>query len=558
MLAKQFATLAPEVTPTGNHRGTTTAVTFMEGVFAWCFLLLQWNFIARSCTIAEIMLAHIGWRDDHLICTTPRTKTDTTAEKSFPKSFFANPSNPFICPILALAVFFFSRPTFSRQQHKLFDGENQEDRYSKLLTRTLQSMPDSLAAHLGAKRDEIGTHGAGRKGPASFVLAHPGGPTAVSVYLRAGWSLGNVQDRYIFEGEGSDQFCGRALCGLNLNSVEFALLPPHFTKDSELTISDAEWQIIMPNYSSFPETFRQCAPFFLASLVYHTDFLRSKLSAAHPIFTSQVFATGTIERLRGQAVTGSSKCPLTGMQACGIPPFMMTAVKVDLFQARLEVVENNMQQAVTDSTNNIIKKLEQLPLALRETMLENFVVEGAVPITRADMEKQFKLLSAELLATISTRLGALPSLPSSPQETNTEQPRNFHWQTWLWGGLLRQRIVPEGWKLPRVSFRDFYLLWYFGNEDTRIGPLCQLHESDLSKPDRTQLSRCRGVIKALEEQEARLNDSGLDKLTRAQLFDDAFDRLVCRIYGKQNTRCHELQVSTLYNKMCLKRKTPEP
>eukprot|EP00301_Raphidiophrys_heterophryoidea_P004019 c11782_g1_i1.p1 GENE.c11782_g1_i1~~c11782_g1_i1.p1 ORF type:complete len:262 (+),score=38.52 c11782_g1_i1:661-1446(+) len=67
LMAKKFATLTPEVTSTGNHRGTTTAATFMEGVFAWCFLLLQWNFIARSCTIAEIMLAHIGWRDDHLI-----------------------------------------------------------------------------------------------------------------------------------------------------------------------------------------------------------------------------------------------------------------------------------------------------------------------------------------------------------------------------------------------------------------------------------------------------------------------------------------------------------
>jgi hypothetical protein len=34
--------------------------------------------------------------------------------------------------------------------------------------------------------------------------------SAVAVYLRAGWSLGNVQDRYIFSGAGSDQVVGRA------------------------------------------------------------------------------------------------------------------------------------------------------------------------------------------------------------------------------------------------------------------------------------------------------------------------------------------------------------
>ena len=31
-----------------------------------------------------------------------------------------------------------------------------------------------------------------------------GGPNAIAIYIRAGWSLG-VQDRYIFEAGGNDQ-----------------------------------------------------------------------------------------------------------------------------------------------------------------------------------------------------------------------------------------------------------------------------------------------------------------------------------------------------------------
>ena len=44
--------------------------------------------------------------------------------------------------------------------------------------------------------------------------------SAVAVYLRAGWSIGNTQDRYIFSGAGSDQIVGRAVCGLPIQSMD--------------------------------------------------------------------------------------------------------------------------------------------------------------------------------------------------------------------------------------------------------------------------------------------------------------------------------------------------
>lgn len=74
--------------------------------------------------------------------------------------------------------------------------------------------------------------------------------------LRAGWSLGPVQSRYILEGEGGDQVCGRAATGLPVIDISFANLPPHFIKgDSGLTAS--EWDDILPGYSTFyPKSFR--------------------------------------------------------------------------------------------------------------------------------------------------------------------------------------------------------------------------------------------------------------------------------------------------------------
>ena len=55
--------------------------------------------------------------------------------------------------------------------------------------------------------------------------------SAVNVYLRAGWSLGNVQDRYIFAGAGGDQIVGRAAAGLPITDMRFAVLAPHFSNE---------------------------------------------------------------------------------------------------------------------------------------------------------------------------------------------------------------------------------------------------------------------------------------------------------------------------------------
>jgi hypothetical protein len=152
------------------------------------------------------MLAHISWADDHLTIVNPRTKTDQTGENAFPKSIYANPFQPQLCPILAIAISTFTRSAIGCG--KLFEGPDQEERYCKILAGVLASVPESLIGTLGAKREDIGSHSC-RKGAATHVLSLPGGPSSVSVFLRAGWTLGNVKDRYIHEGDGADQLCGR-------------------------------------------------------------------------------------------------------------------------------------------------------------------------------------------------------------------------------------------------------------------------------------------------------------------------------------------------------------
>ena len=114
--------------------------------------------------------------------------------------------------------------------------------------------------------------------------------TAVQVFLRAGWSLGNVQDRYIFAGAGGDQVVGRAVSGLPTTTVEFSTLAPHFSSEDATTLNSIGWENIIPNFDQYPEGFRYIFPFLVASIIHHQDYLRGELdSSNHPLFGTYIF-----------------------------------------------------------------------------------------------------------------------------------------------------------------------------------------------------------------------------------------------------------------------------
>lgn len=77
------------------------------------------------------------------------------------------------------------------------------------------------------QQTHYGTHSI-RKGVATFAgSGSTGGPSIASVCLRVGWALGGVQDRYIRYEAAGDQYLGRVVAGLPLNSPSCAVPPPH-------------------------------------------------------------------------------------------------------------------------------------------------------------------------------------------------------------------------------------------------------------------------------------------------------------------------------------------
>ena len=236
--------------------------------FIHLFVILCWNLFARSISIAALRTTHMYWSNDMLVVDFALHKGDQTGDAIAPKHVAANPFNPAVCPILALGLHMFCWDYREKDANLLFLG-SPYDVFSKWLPTALEKIET-----LGGDVTDYGTHSF-RKGIASYCAGFLGGPAITAIFLRAGWSMGQIKDRYIFQTDGADQLAGRVACGLNFNDgANFAVLPPHFPTSAVLT--KEQWMAIMPMYESFPVPFQGCLPYFLASLVYHWDWLNEK------------------------------------------------------------------------------------------------------------------------------------------------------------------------------------------------------------------------------------------------------------------------------------------
>lgn len=77
-----------------------------SSIFAHCFLTLTWNLMCRSINKTLVRRDHMSWEGDAVGKQFAHSKTDTTGNQAAHiRHVYANPLNPWICPILSLARF---------------------------------------------------------------------------------------------------------------------------------------------------------------------------------------------------------------------------------------------------------------------------------------------------------------------------------------------------------------------------------------------------------------------------------------------------------------------
>ena len=418
-------------------------------IFASFFLIMCWNLIARCVSVGSLMYNHVSWENDSLVVVFPSHKGDKEGKRSLPKHVYANVADPSICPILSFAIYVFTKG-YDRQGAKtsIFAGDS-ESRFSKWLLKLCHENND-LLRNQGIDISMIGTHSF-RKGIASFLSGTPGGPTAIAIYLRAGWSLGPVQSRYILEGEGGDQVCGRAATGLPLTDVSFANLPAHFISE-DTGISLAEWEDILPGYLSYyPLNFREVIPYLLASLVHHRDYLDELRSRhpRHPLFLQRVWTTGILSRLQDNVVTGCNRNAVSKMFATGVPPHLILANRFVGLETRVDSLDINLRHEIQAGNTDIKDVLQGLPDAVKDNMLLNFRIDGVIPITPLQIGEMMDSMKLQILSAIrQDRVEASVPQIAAAQDSGAERSNGTDgYATWTWKSRIHP--IPEEFIFPR-------------------------------------------------------------------------------------------------------------
>ena len=404
-----------------------------------------------------MMMEHVSWEASSLLVSTPKHKGDQEGAKCFSRHLYANPLHPVICPVLALAILTFmsvlkhdpqtdggALSSAALPNYRIFDGAHSESRFSDVLSRAIASLSEGDLSRLGGGKKQLGTHSV-RKGAASYCAGMINGPSTVQVLLRAGWSLGNVQDRYLFAGAGGDQLTGRVLSAFPFNDSSFSSLPPHFGKDG---LDRIQWTSILPLYERLPETFKRALPCLVASICYHEQWLRSTLPAHHPLFAMYLFASGCVSSLKVFVIAGRGRCSISGMQATGIPPHLAMSNELT------DVVKHT--QMLRDE---LMTKCSELPSALVNVMLSRFTVNGAIPVTVDDIKALLNSVLTQMRAELRDALPAATHTPASSQPVDPLADPRFH--LWTWRGKMH--MVPEGWRFPYIDVKATWKLWHFGH-----------------------------------------------------------------------------------------------
>ncbi|KAH9117534.1 hypothetical protein LEN26_012614 [Aphanomyces euteiches] len=217
-----------------------------------------------------------------------------------PRHCYANPLNPAVCLFVALGIYLACNPQIANGS--LFPGSKQ--RFSKSLSKLAgeNHLTNNQSENKTAKKD-IGTHSI-RKGVATYACSgSTGGPSIVSICLRCGWSLGNVMERYFRYESAGDQFTGRVVAGLPINSGDFTMLPPHFADAEHTTVKNGV-RLMFPGLCASP-TVCELLKLILASLVHHHKWLLENLPHNHALLSTPLFSNpAMVDELASLLVSG--------------------------------------------------------------------------------------------------------------------------------------------------------------------------------------------------------------------------------------------------------------
>ena len=439
----------------------------VDGVFAYCFIVLTWNLACHSNNTAIILFNQISWASsfDCFEVFFGHMKTDQTGEDAkYPRHIYANSHDPLVCPVFALAVYFsccFDTP--QEPDGQLFPGSDQHQRFSKMLARCIVDHQEEVLA-LGFSPKDLGTHSI-RKGAISYLASLVGGPPAASICIRAGWTMGKVRDIYMRYVSSGDQFCGRSLALLPILDVSFAASPPYFTQAWEEFGDNLRLQQF-PMVGEF-SNYRRLTLMCLASLFHHRSFIQA-LPVNHVIRICGIVLDNSMvaNAVEDNEIVVCVTFPWNDRMHSfsGIPPHVKVLQELSLIR--------NEQKAHIDT---FVRKVKQ---AIDESGLTGSGV------TESRLQSMFNTFARDLRQELDGLVLPQGSRRSETVRDRVETGRGYQWH--YFDG--RYHPVPKDWRFPRVGVFNAWRQWWIGDRARNVPPIRSIKPLDLKFLDDIPLS----------------------------------------------------------------------
>jgi hypothetical protein len=430
-------------------------------VFLWVFTVLQWNCMGRSISIDPLGFHNLTIGSDSIKVIYDNSKADQSGEKVSPKNIYANPFTPQICNFTALGIWLSLNVASLGKSESLFlgvgKGGTAASRYCAQLVTLLREHRDIVCRY--ARPDRTGTHGT-RKGAALFATGGTTNPAPLpSVANRGEWSQGSVFDVYFLFAEPGDQYLGRCLVGLDPNSPNFAVLPPHFSSEMDRKLLDEVMTVCFGNLPTKYDVMGLCC-MLVASMVHNIEFIRgyAAATAKHPFNSlALIQRPDLVEQVQPYIVGGMTMRPGV-LEPTGIPPHISQSIL-------LEKLLNTTQETL----NQLLSMVTTIEGAVHTAIESNDRRSGQITMDLL-MEKLSGVRDELVEAVKQTMQGCAQKNDDSDKKPSVTPAKKLAnkdgWPVYTYdipGTMQGVWHVPKGWSFPiKVNRTLGWNLWLFG------------------------------------------------------------------------------------------------
>ena len=272
---------------------------------------------------------------------------------------------------------------------------------------------------------------------------------------------------------------GRMLALLDVQSSQFATLPPHFTSSFLHSTEYDELEARTLGPLAYPKL-KRVVPFLLASLVFHYSYLEEAVNPNHPFWES---AFGRIPKkaiAHYQKFVTLENDPIAPMEVKGVPNSVRVQQKLDTILKTVTEELHFLRDSAKKQEEVLNKVAELLPVSAVGICLES---------GRRELEKVFDRLHTSMKEHVSDCFSELrPAITSTAQmvpvnSSGSTSPLSISpegYNVYNWGGKLR--LIPFDFILPRHKAVACWNAWWLGpaqNDMPLRSVLRSSHRSDI-------------------------------------------------------------------------------